>query len=141
MNLVDANVLLYAVNEDAGHHVSAKRWLDGALNGSSSVGFPWISLLAFLRLSTKVGLFPAPLPVNQALSIVDTWTGAPSAMVVHPTTKHFEHLRELLSVAGTGGNLVSDAHLAALALEHRATVITYDADFTRFPGVRSERPS
>ncbi len=140
MNLVDANVLLYAVNADAGHHTSAKRWLDDALNGSSTVGLPWISLLAFLRLSTKVALFPAPLTVAHALSIVDTWTGAPSAMVVHPTPKHFELLRGFLVGAGTGGNLVSDAHLAALAVEHRATLITYDADFTRFPGVRSERP-
>ncbi len=141
MNLVDANVLLYAVNADAQHHASAKRWLDEALNGASSVYFSWSALLAFLRLSTKVGLFPVPLSVDQALDIVGIWIAAPAAIVVNPTPRHFEILRELLSADGTGGKLVTDAHLAALAIEHRATVITYDTDFARFEGLRSARPS
>jgi uncharacterized protein len=140
VNLVDANVLLYAVNEDAQHHQSAKRWLDSALSGESSVGFAWSALLAFSRLSTKVGLFPSPLSVDRALEIVRAWTSAPGAIVLNPTPRHFDVLADLLTSIGTGGNLVTDAHLAALALEHRATIVTYDADFARFPGLRTERP-
>lgn len=140
MNLVDANVLLYAVNSAAEHHTEAREWLDGALSGAETVGFSWISSLAFLRLSTKIGLFPSPLSADGALSQVRDWLGAPTAVVLEPTPRHFEVMAGLLTTLGTGGNLVNDAHQAALALEHRARVITFDNDFDRFPGVRWSRP-
>jgi toxin-antitoxin system PIN domain toxin len=140
MKLVDANILLYAVNEDAPHHESARTWLDGALSGEASVGFSWVAVLAFLRLATKVGLFPAPLHADEALDRVDAWLAQPAAVVVEPVARHAAVLRELLAVAGTGGNLVNDAHLAALAIEHRAEIVSYDNDFGRFPGVRWEMP-
>jgi uncharacterized protein len=140
VNLVDANVLLYAVNEDADHHVAARTWLDDALSGAATVAFSWISLLAFVRLSTKIALFPRPLPVVDALDRVDAWTAAPAAVVVEPTARHLSLVRTLLEQVGTGANLVSDAHLAALAIEHRGTVVSYDSDFGRFSGVTWRRP-
>ena len=140
MRLVDANVLLYAVNESADRHAEARGWLDGALGGRDTVAFSWVVLLAFLRLSTRVGLFPTPLAVADATDAVEAWLTASPSVVVEPTPRHAGLLAGLLAHVGSAGNLVSDAHLAALALEHRATVVTYDGDFGRFPGVRWEHP-
>ncbi|MCB0976885.1 MAG: type II toxin-antitoxin system VapC family toxin [Acidimicrobiales bacterium] len=140
MKVVDANVLLYAVNEDEPHHEVSRGWLDSALSGRETVGFAWIALLAFVRLATKPGLFPRPLEAAQALDRVDAWLGASPAVLVEPGSNHPEILRRLLEEAGTAGNLTSDAHLAAIAVAHRAKVVTFDRDFERFPGVRWERP-
>ncbi|MDQ3147077.1 MAG: type II toxin-antitoxin system VapC family toxin [Actinomycetota bacterium] len=140
MNLVDANVLLYAVNEADPRHEASRRWLDGALSEQVTMAFAWPVLLAFLRLSTKVGLFPNPLPVAAALERVRAWTDQPPSVIAGPTPRHLDLLAGLLVGVGTGGNLVSDAHLAALALEYDATVITYDRDFGRFAGVRWRAP-
>jgi len=141
MDIVDANVLLYAVNTDAVHHDESRRWLDGALSGGATVGFSWIAMLAFVRLSTKLGLFPSPLDVNDALEHLDAWTAQPSAVIVHPTARHVPIVRALLSGVGTGGNLVNDAHLGALSIEHRGGVVSYDRDFGRFVGVSWRTPS
>lgn len=140
MKLVDANVLLYAVNEADPRHAVSVRWLDDALSGTETVAFAWVVLLAFLRLSTKVGVFPRPLPVGVATGIVRLWTGDGPGVVVEPTVRHLDVLAGLLRESGTGGNLTSDAHLAALAVEHDATIISYDRDFLRFPGVRWGEP-
>jgi toxin-antitoxin system PIN domain toxin len=104
------------------------------------VGFAWTVLLAFVRLSTKVGLFPRPLPVDGALARVREWTAQPPSVIVEPTPRHLDLVTGLLDQVGPGANLVNDAHLAALALEHGARVITYDSDFGRFGGVRWEPP-
>lgn len=140
MKIVDANVLIYAVNLDTAHHDASRRWLDAALSGADRVGFAWVVLLAFVRLTTRTGLFPTPLPVSDATSQVEDWLSSPSAVVVEPTPRHAAVLSDLLGEVGTGGNLVTDAHLAALAREHRADIVTYDRDFTRYPGVRSATP-
>lgn len=140
MKLVDANVLLYAVNRDAAHHETARRWLDRSLSGDATVAFAWVALLAFVRLSTKVGLFPAPLSVEGAFDRVDAWTTADPAVIVEPTPDHSRIVRRLLGPTGAGANLVNDAHLAALAVEHRCSVVSYDNDFSRFEGVVWERP-
>ncbi len=140
MNLVDANVLLYAVNEADPKHPEALGWLDSALGGPETVGFTWIVLLAFLRLSTKPGLFPRPLAVDAAIAIVHAWVGAGPGVVVEPTPRHLGVLSGLLKSTGSGGNLTTDAHLAALALEHDAVVVSYDNDFQRFAGVRWTEP-
>ena len=140
MKLVDANVLLYAVNSDASRHDASRRWIDDALSGSATVAFAWIALLAFVRLSTKVGLFPSPLRIDEAMNRVDAWLGAPPAVVVEPTRDHARIVRSLLEPIGVGSNLVNDAHLAAFAIEHQCEVVTFDRDFTRFPGVRVESP-
>lgn len=141
MKLVDANVLLYAVNRDAEHHETARAWLDRALSGDATVAFSWVALLAFVRLSTKVGLFPSPLRIEGALDRVHAWTTAAPAVIVEPTPDHAMVLRRLLGEVGVGGNLVNDAHLAALAVEHRCVVVSYDNDFSRFDGVTWEQPT
>lgn len=140
MKIVDANVLLYAVNEDAPHHAAAKRWLDGALGGADTVGLSWVALLAFVRLSTKEGLFAAPLTVDEAMAQVADWLGAPGGREVEPRSDHAGILARVLQDVGRGGNLVNDAHLAALAQQHRAEIVSYDNDFSRFAGVRWRTP-
>ncbi|MGZ8624977.1 MAG: TA system VapC family ribonuclease toxin, partial [Actinomycetota bacterium] len=105
MKLVDANVLLYAVNTDAPHHERSVRWLDGALSGADTVAFAWIALLAFVRLSTKAELFPSPLGVEAAMDRVDAWLGAAPAVIIEPTVDHPRILRDLLRPLGSGGNL------------------------------------
>lgn len=140
MKLVDTNVLLYAVNTDARHHERSRHWLDTALSGEVTVAFAWIALIGFVRLSTKAGMFPTPLTTTQAFSRVDAWLQNPASVVVQPTPDHARIVRSLLESTGTGGNLVNDAHLAALALEHRCEVVSFDNDFDRFEGVRWESP-
>lgn len=140
MKVVDANVLLYAVNSASEHHDGARRWLQQALAGADTVGFTWLALTAFIRISTRVGLFPTPLSTADAIEQAHLWLDAPGARVLEPTAQHLTVLERLLNDLGTGGNLVSDAHLAAVAIEHRATVVSYDADFSRFRDVRWSRP-
>lgn len=141
MRIVDANVLLYAVNTAADHHEASRRWLDGALSGEDTVGLAWVPLLAFMRLTTRHGLFPSPLTSEAAMARVLDWCNAPGAVIVSPTPRHGDVLSGLLSQVGAGGNLVNDAHLAALAIEHRARIVSYDNDFGRFDGVQWETPS
>jgi toxin-antitoxin system PIN domain toxin len=138
--LVDANVLLYAVNEPSPRHVAARDWLAEALDDGEAVAFAWTVMLAFLRLSTHPSVFPHPLDAAQATEVVADWLSSPAAVTVEPTRRHLPLLRGLLEHAGTAGNLVSDAHLAALALEHGATVVSFDRDFVRFEGVVLRRP-
>lgn len=140
MNLVDANVLLYAVNQADPKHEPSRQWLDAALAGREPVGFSWVVLLAFLRLSTKVGLFPRPLTVDAALETVRSWLDQPPSLLLEPSPRHLGILRGLLGEVGPGANLVNDAHLAALALEHGGRVVSYDSDFGRFTGVRWQPP-
>lgn len=140
MVLVDANVLIYAVNESAPQHASAKRWLEEALNGDEPVAFAWIALLAFIRITTIGAISPNPLSPDEASGIVADWLAAPAATIAAPTSRHFEILSGLIVEAGTAGNLVTDAHLASLAIEHRARICTYDRDFSRFAGVDVEVP-
>ena len=140
MKLLDANLLLYALNEDAPNHLRAKTWLEEVLSGTEVVAFAWTVLLAFLRLSTRTAAFPRPLSVNEAVSIVDLWLAQPCAQVVHPTDRHLQVLKRLMAPLGTGGNLTTDAHLAALAIEHGAELCSCDNDFRRFPGLRWVNP-
>lgn len=139
MKIVDANVLLYAVNSRSEHHRASLTWLDNALSGADGVGFAWVPLLAFLRLTTKEGLFTRPLRPEEAIAQVADWLGAPTATTVLPTARHLDILARMIDEVGTGANLVNDSHLAALASEHRASIVSYDSDFGRF-GVRWHRP-
>jgi toxin-antitoxin system PIN domain toxin len=141
VQLVDANVLLYAVNAESAHHLAARGWLDRALVGQEPVGFAWVVLLAFLRLATRTGVFSRPLGADDALNVVELWLEQPAATVVEPTPRHAALLRGLLDEVGVGGNLVNDAHLAALALEHGAEIVSFDRDFGRFAGVRARQPA
>lgn len=133
MIIVDANLLIYAVNRDSPLHSRAKAWLEHAISGRETVGLPWNVLLAFLRLTTRQGLFARPLPVSMAFQIMDAWLGRDSVTLVSPGPRHYQLLRDLLKTSGTGGNLTSDAHLAALAIEHGAELCSVDSDFSRFP--------
>jgi uncharacterized protein len=140
VRIPDANVLLHAVNSSALQHRAARRWLEASLGGTEPVGFAWLVLLAFLRLSTRRGLFPAPLAVGPAMDYVAEWLAQPPARVVNPTGRHLDVLRSLLVEAGTGGNLTTDSHLAALAVEHGAELWSFDRDFGRFEGLRWRQP-
>jgi hypothetical protein len=135
VKLPDVNVLLYAVDETSRHHDGARAWLEETLSGSETVGFCWSVLLAFVRLSTRPVVFEQPLSADEALDLVEAWLGQPCATVVEPTARHPAVLRDLLGSVGTAGNLTTDAHLAALAIEHGAELCSYDGDFGRFPGL------
>lgn len=135
MRIVDANVLLHAVNASSPHHHTARSWLDDSLNASETVGLPWVALLAFLRLSTKEPVFPKPLTIVQAMAVVHGWLGSSNAQTTHPGPRHAELLDLLLRQSGTGGNLTTDAHLAAITIEHGAELWSFDRDFARFPGL------
>ena len=140
MKLVDANLLLYAYDDRSPHHVEAKRWLEDVLSGTETVAFAWVVLLAFLRLTTNPRVFERPLDAREALDIVDGWLAAGPATVVHPTALHATHVRALLEPLGTAGNITTDAHLAALAIEHQGELCSCDGDFARFPGLRWRNP-
>lgn len=140
MILVDANLLIYSVNADAPLNRKAKEWLEAALSGEETVGFPWTVLLAFLRLTTRPGLFRRPLRVVTAFDLMASWLDQPPATIAHPGPRHMQVLRELLLPLGAGGNLTSDAHLAALAIEHGAELCSSDSDFARYPGLKWRNP-
>jgi uncharacterized protein len=140
MIIIDANVLIYAVNSNSPLHRKAKAWLEDALSGPDTVGLSWTVLLAFLRLTTRSGIFETPLPVETAFDVVDAWLAQSSVVTVDPTAQHLRVVRDLLLPLGTGGNLTSDAHLAALAIEHGAELCSSDSDFGRFPRLRWRNP-
>jgi toxin-antitoxin system PIN domain toxin len=140
VRLPDVNVLLYALDASSPRHDRARPWLEGVLSGSETVAFAWSVLLGVVRLCTRSAVFERPLSVDEALDVVAGWLERPNATVVHPTIRHGAILRELLAPFGSAGNLVTDAHLAALAVEHGATVCSSDADFSRFEGLRWEDP-
>ncbi len=140
MILIDANLLIYAVNRDSPAHRESREWLERVLQGAEPVGFAWVVLLAFLRLTTRRGLFEHPLSIKAALDIVDSWLDQPAATTVHPGRDHARILRQLLLTSGAGGNLTTDAHLAALAIEQNAELYSDDRDSRRFAGLRWRNP-
>jgi toxin-antitoxin system PIN domain toxin len=115
-------------------------WLEDVLSGTEPVGLAWPVLLAFLRLSTRAQVFANPLEPADAFVIVDGWLGQPCAIVLQPTDRHLAILRGLVEPLGTAGNITTDAHLAALAIEHGGEVCSADSDFRRFPGLRLLNP-
>lgn len=140
MKLTDVNLLLYAVDSAAPRHAVARRWLETELSGSETFAFAWSVILAFLRLSTSPRVFESPMTPAEAFDLTESWLAHPNTTVVHPTERHTALLRQLLVPIGTAGNLVSDAHLAALSIEHGAELCSSDADFSRFPGIRWRNP-
>jgi hypothetical protein len=138
--LVDANLLVYAHIESASRHAAARAWLDARLNGSARVGLAWPSLLAFMRLVTNPRVYARPAPMALAMRQVSAWLGCDSVWIPPPGERHAELLGGLLAQPGVHGNLVPDAHLAALAIEHGLTLCSTDGDFARFPGLRWENP-
>lgn len=140
MIVVDANLLVYAHSRSFPQHESARTWLDGRLNGRTPVGLPWPSLLAFVRIMSNPRVLDRPRSLPEAWRQVEAWLDCPPAWIPLPTERHRETLGNLLQVAVPHSNLVPDAHLAALALEHGLTLCSSDGDFARFPGLRWENP-
>jgi uncharacterized protein len=141
VRLLDANLLLYADNEDAELHESARAWLERALGEAETLIVPWISMLAYLRISTHSSIHATPNSVETAVGFLRTVLAAPNVISGEPDSRHPDRLDDLLRPLGRGGNLIKDAHLAAIALQYDATVVSFDNDFSRFPGVRWERPA
>jgi toxin-antitoxin system PIN domain toxin len=140
VKLPDVNLLLYAADETSARHAAAHAWVGETLSGADTVGLAWVVLLAFVRLSTNPAVFDHPLSADQALDVVDGWLAQPCVTVIGPTDRHASLLRELLAALGTAGNLTTDAHLAALAIEHGAELFSCDSDFSRFSGLRWTDP-
>lgn len=140
MKLPDVNLLLYAIDSSAPRHRAARHWLEEQLSGTETFAFTWSVLLAFLRLSTSSRIFAEPMAPAEAFDMVDGWLAQPCTTVVHPTERHAALLRELLEPLGTAANLTTDAHLAALSVEHGAELCSSDRDFSRFPMVRWSDP-
>jgi uncharacterized protein len=138
MKLPDSNVLLSACNAASSEHGEALRWLDTALSASEPLGFAHTTLLAFLRISTNPRIFPRPLDLPAAFGRLEDWLQAPPAVIVEPGDGYLVRLKELLSAGGTAGDLTTDAHLAAIAIERSATVVSFDSDFRRFEGLSFE---
>ena len=140
MIIVDVNLLIYAVNEDAPSHRKARSWLEATISAQETVGFSWNVLLAFLRLTTRPGVFRNPLAPGAAFDLIALWLDQPSVTIVQAGPRHLQILRELLMPLGAAGNLTSDAHLAALAVEHGAELCSSDADFGRFSRLKWSNP-
>jgi toxin-antitoxin system PIN domain toxin len=140
MILPDVNLLIYAVDVESPMHRRAKQWLEQVLSEPQTIAISWSTVLAFMRLTTSRRMYRAPLPVEVALNTVETWLAHPSVTLVHPGPMHFSILRDLLMAVGTGGSLTSDAHLAALAIEHGAELCSSDYDFGRFPRLHWSNP-
>ena len=140
MKIVDLNVLLYAINADAEHHAKVLQWWENAVNGDESLGVPWVVVLGFLRVSTSRRVFPVPLETEAAMARIDAWLECPTVKLVVEKNDHWTVLRSLLKASGAAGNLTTDAHLAAFAITHDAVLVSCDADFGRFDGIRWENP-
>jgi uncharacterized protein len=138
--LLDANLLVYSHVSSFAQHVTARAWLDSQLNGHSPVGFPWPSLLAFLRLVTNPRIFQKPEPMADAWKQAQAWLDCQVAWIPEPTERHRDVLGLLLRETGMQGNLVPDAHLAALAIEHGLLLCSTDGDFGRFLNLRWQNP-
>lgn len=140
MILVDANLLLYAEDQTSPHHKAARQWWDNQLSGATQVCLCWTILCAFIRISTNPRIFKSPLSISQAVSRVQSWMGQPCIRLIYPTERHWVILQQLLIDSQAVANLVSDAHLAALAIEHDCELFSTDADFARFPKVKWRNP-
>ena len=140
MILVDANILLYAEDQGSPRHVEARRWWDEQLSGPRPVCLCWSVLCAFIRIGTNPRVFENPLSLDQAIRRVQSWLNQPCTRLVHPTQRHWSVLRELLVGSQAVANLVTDAHLAALAIEHGCDLCSTDTDFARFHGLKWHNP-
>jgi uncharacterized protein len=140
MILVDANLLLYAEDQDSVHHEAARSWWDAQLSGASPVCFCWTVLSAYIRIGTNPRVFERPLTLRRALTRVQSWLDQPVTRLIHATERHWTVLQECLASGQAVGNLVTDAHLAALAIQHGCTLMSTDTDFAKFPRVRWVNP-
>ena len=140
MILPDLNLLIHAYNLESPVHTRARAWWEDLLNGQRPVGLAWVGILGFIRVTTSRQVLAHPFLASQACGHVRTWLDRPNVGVLHPGDRHAEILFGLLEALGTAANLTTDAHLAALAIEHQADLHSTDADFARFSGLRWNNP-
>jgi toxin-antitoxin system PIN domain toxin len=140
MKIVDINLLIYAINKDTPHHSKAKKWLEDSLSSDEPFGLAWIVILGFLRIVTNGRIMPTPLIPEVAQDSVNDWLQQPPSLAIVPSHQHWSIFKELLMPLGTAANLTSDAHLAALAIEHGARLYSTDNDFSRFQSLRWTNP-
>ena len=140
MIIPDVNLLIYAYDVHSSKHPEAKHWLESLMNGDSLIGIPWASILGFIRISTSPNIFPNPVTLKDSENAVRSWLSRRETIIVHPGDQHADILFHILKHAGTAGNLTTDAHLAALAIEHQAELHSTDADMSRFPGLKWFNP-
>lgn len=138
--VIDANLLVYAYDESSPHHERARHWLDETLSGSEPIRIALVSLLAFVRITTNPSLFLRPLQPEVAIGIVQSWLAIPSVGITDPGERHWRNFAEAAEGGQVRGPRVMDAHLAALAIEHGATLMTADRDFARFPRLKFKNP-
>jgi uncharacterized protein len=140
MILPDINLLVYAYDPRSRHHAQARHWWEDQLNGSRMIGLAWVGVLGFIRILTNRRMYENPYTPSEILDIVRTWLEQPHVEIIHPSERHFTLLANLIEQIGTAGNLTTDAHLAALAIERGLILQTTDADFARFPGLKWNNP-
>lgn len=140
MITIDANLIIYAYHSSTPQHFAARRWFEQVVSGAEPVRLAWSTIHTFLRILTHPRIFPRPFSVAEARSLVDEWFARPSVAILEPGERYWDIFRELLVRGQARGNLVMDAHLAALAIEHGAMLCTADKDFTRFEGLRLLNP-
>lgn len=140
MIIPDVNLLVYAYNRDAPHHAEARAWWEELLTSPEPVGLPWVATLGFIRLMTHRAVLVVPMSPKQAVRHVASWLARSNVEALEPGHRHLEVLGRLLEELGTGGDLTTDAHLAAMAIEHQAEICSTDNDFARFPGLRWRNP-
>ena len=140
MILVDANMLLYAEDEQSAKHEAAREWWDGQLSENPGVCLCWPVISAFIRISTNPRVFTRPLTIEQAADRVSSWLGRPNVRIIQPTSQHWQTLHKLLVQGQAHGNLVSDAHIAAMAIDNGCELDSTDADFSRFRGLKWRNP-
>lgn len=140
MILPDLNLVIYAHNADAPNHAPSRLWWESLLNGQEPIAIPWAVALGFIRLMTHRGVLVTPMPSSVAVAHVRSWFARPSVEHLEPGRQHLEILDRLLTASGAAGGLTTDAHLAALAIEHQCELHSNDTDFERFPGLRWRNP-
>lgn len=141
MILVDANIVLHAYHPQSEHHEACRQWIEETFSAPSPVGLPWLTIWAFLRIGTNPRAFEKPLTMKEAAAIVSSWFNVAAVRIVVPGERYWEILRNLLVEAQVSGPLVTDAALAAMAIEQGASVCTTDRDFARFTEVQVIDPS
>jgi uncharacterized protein len=140
MILTDVNPLLNAYNRDFPDHAVARKWWEGVVNNQEAIGLAWVTILGFIRIMTNPRAMLTPMTVGDAVAAAKSWLDLPNVDIVEPGPRHAEILFRLLREVGVAGNLTTDAHLAALAIEHQARLASTDTDFARFPGLRWFNP-
>ena len=140
MIVPDINLLVYAHHDNALLHTPARRWWEDMLDSSELIGLPWIVVTGFIRVSTNIRMLEQPTSTEVAVRVVNDWFRYPHVFPLNPGPQHMAFLAEALAAVRTGGNLVPDAHIAALAIEYQAEVHSNDHDFARFPGLRWRNP-